>query len=143
MRSVVVFFLIVFVFTGCGVLRDTDRIKTKTHTQVKEQGVRIVEIPKDSIVYVPNVIIKKKDTTVTVQNKSLILKTTYRNRRVKKITAVQKPVKEITQYERTEQKEEKVKEVKKEGFEIKAVYFVYTFLGLAFLIIINKLGNKI
>jgi len=135
------YILLILSLTGCGLLKDTQRTKTKTHTEVKETGVRIVKIPKDSIVYVPNVVIKQKDTTITVENKNLVLKTTYRNRRVKKITAVQKPKEQKELYEKTETKDEKVKDLKSDGL-LKPIYFLYVFSGLTVLIIANNLTKK-
>lgn len=132
--------LATLILTSCGLFKDTQRTKTKTHTKAKETGVRIVEIPKDSIVYVPNVIVK--DTTVVIENKNLILKTTYRNKRVNKIKAVQKPQKQINTYERTEETDQKVKDAKSEGLAIKPEWFLYTFGGLALLIVVNNLTKK-
>ena len=128
--------------SGCGLLKDTQRTKTKTHTEVKETGVRIVKIPKDSIVYEPNIIVKKKDTTIVIENRNLVLKTTYRNQRVKQIKAIQKPKGQTEVYEKTETTDEKVKDYKSKGFELKPAYFLYTFAGLTLLIIANNLTKR-
>ncbi len=141
MRGILIIVFISGMLSGCGLLKNTQAPKESTHRN-KGTGVRVVEVPKDSIVYVPKVIIKEKDTTITVENKNLILKTTYRNRRVNKIKAIQKPKKEVTQYEKTEIKDEKVKDSKSEGLPIKPAYFIYLFLGIGFLIVVNTFNQK-
>jgi len=134
-------FALMLLLTGCGVFGNKSKVRTREQKQITEKGVRIVEIPKDSIVYVPHYVFK--DTTVIVQNKNLVLKTTYKDRKVQKITAIQKPKKEINPYERTEQIRQKVTDLKSESPGIKPVYWLYIFGGLAFLIVVNNLTKSV
>lgn len=127
--------------SGCGIFRDKSRVRSKTRTEITEHGVRIVEIPKDSIVYVPHYVFR--DTTIVVQNRNLILKTTYRDRQVKRITAIQKPKTAANWYVRTEQKQAETKNYKSAGPELRPVYVLYLFGGLAFLIVVNNLTKSV
>jgi len=127
--------------SGCGIFRDKSRMRSKIRTEITEHGVRIVEIPKDSIVYVPHYVFR--DTTIVVQNRNLILKTTYRDRQVKRITAIQKPKTAANWYVRTEQKQAETKNYKSAGPELRPVYVLYLFGGLAFLIVVNNLTKSV
>jgi len=138
----IVYILFILSLTGCGAFKDKQRSRKKVKTHVTERGVRILEIPKDSIVYVPNVIIRHKDTTITVENPNLKLQTRFRNGRVERIKAIQKPKKQINSYERTETRNESTRETRAEGMLLKPVYFVYVFAGLGFLILVNNLTKK-
>jgi len=130
--------ILTITMSSCGLLKDTQRTKTKTHTETKETGVRIVKIPKDSIVYEPNIIIKKKDTTIIVENKNLVLKTKIRNKKVKSITAIQKPKEQKEVYEKTETKDEKVKDLKSSGLQINPMYLLYAFFALLIWTVVNN-----
>ena len=141
-RFVGMILLILLSLTSCGLLKDTQRSRQKLHKVSVEKGVRIVKIPRDSLVYVPNVIIKRKDTTITVENKHIALKITSRNKRIRKIKAIQKPQEEKTEYERTEKTDEKHTDTQSKGFELKPILILYVFLGLGFLILVNNLTKR-
>ena len=142
MRLVVVLMFMSLMFGGCGLLKDKQRHREKLHKVSIEKGVRIIKIPRDSLVYVPNVIIKRKDTTITVENKHIALKITSRNKQISKIKAIQKPQEEKTEYERTEQTDKKETNTQSKGFELKPVWILYLFLGLGFLILVNNFTKR-
>jgi len=138
----IVYILFILSLTGCGAVQ---RQKSRTHTkrEIIERGVRVVKVPRDSIVYEPRII--KKDTTIIVENRHIVLKTTYRNQRPARIVAQTKPVSEVTTYERTEQFDEqtKNKQADRRPWYPDTGFMISLFLGLAFLIAVSKILNKV
>ncbi len=135
------FILMLLILQGCGLFKTTAKNRVHTQTHVTEQGVRVVKVPRDSIVYEPRVI--HKDTTIVVENKHLILTTTFRNHQVARVKATQKPVEEITRYKREETTDERQKEKHKEGIEFRPVYLLYGFGGLALFFVILMLASAL
>ena len=140
--GVMLIVLMSLLFGSCGLLKSTERTKQKIHSVSIEKGTRIVKIPRDSLVYVPNNITREKDTTVTVENKNIVLKVTSRNKRISKIKAIQKPKEEKTEYEKTEETNKKTTDSKSEGLKVTNKLLLYLFLGLGFLILVNNLTKR-
>ncbi len=123
--------------TGCAARKEVRKEKR----QVEESGVRIIEMPGDSVVYRPKVVYR--DTTIVVRRKNVVLETTFSKGKVEKIKCKQDSVRIVENY--TRQTDEQIKERKAErsGFQWKDRYILYVFLGLAGLSIINKVTEKI
>lgn len=135
----IILLLAVVLFAGCGGQKQVN--KTETHRTYQEQGVRIKLLPKDSIVYVPNLKLVPKDTVIVVENKHLRLRTDIKNGRVKKVKATQKPQAEINPYERTGKEDvyKKEKHTEREpAFRFSPVWLIYLFLFIAGLIAVNN-----
>ncbi len=128
--------------SGCGAAQ---RQKSRTHTkrEIIERGVRVVKVPRDSIVYEPRII--KKDTTIIVENRHIVLKTTYRNQRPARIVAQTKPVSEVTTYERTEQVNAHTQnsQTDRMAWHPDNGFMITVFLGLALLITVSKILDKV
>ena len=135
----IILLLAVILFAGCGGQKHIS--KTETHRTYKEEGVRIKLLPKDSIVYVPNLKLVPKDTVIVVENKHLRLRTDIRNGRVKKVKATQKPQAEINPYKKTGQEDTlKInRQIEREPvFRFSPVWLLYLFLFAGGLIAINN-----
>jgi len=142
--------LLVIVVTGCGSFFPKEKKKTRTKLQITdrnsivETGRRIEIIQADSLILIPTPELKA-DTVQSVENKQMKIEATIKKGRIRKIKATQKPKVAVTDYKRTEQQEKKtdikqtqtVKETK-----WKDAYFIYIFLGFAFLIVANNLTKK-
>ena len=135
--------LMSLLFGSCGgLLKDTQRTKHKIHRVSVEKGIRYVDIPMDSLVYTPKPVLKAVDTTETIENENLVLKVRRSKGRINRIKAIQKPKKEKNPYEKTERIDEKVKDSKSQGFELKPQLILYLFMGLGFLILVNNLTKR-
>ena len=123
--------------TGCAARKEVRKEKR----QVEESGVRIIEMPGDSVVYRPKVVYR--DTTIVVRRKNVVLETVYRAGQIDRIKCRQDSVRIVENYRK--KTDEKIKERKAErsGFQWKDRYILYVFLGLAGLSIINKVTEKI
>jgi len=141
MKKIIIIVLVLFL-TSCGLFKNTEKQRQKQKSISIEKGIRVVEIPSDSIVYRPKIRYINKDTTIIVENKNLILKTRHHKGVITNIKAIQKPKKEITKYEKKENKKIKVTDYKSEGAKLKPIYFLYLFLGLGFLILVNNLTKR-
>lgn len=141
-RFVEMTLLILLSLTSCGLLKDTQRTKHKTHRVIVEKGIRYIDIPMDSLVYTPKPVLKAVDTTEIIENKNLVLKVRRSKGRINRIKAIQKPKKEKNPYEKKERVDTKAKDSKSRGFELKPILILYVFLGLGFLILVNNLTKR-
>ena len=127
--------ILILLFTSCKTLKDKKDIEqTKvTRTELFKKA--------DTLQYtVPNV--KYKDTTIYVKNfekqGSNTLKIVYdKEGNTQQIDCISDAVKELNETIETLKDQSKTKET-----EFKSTNFIYIFLGLASLLIVNKLSNK-
>ena len=127
--------ILILLFTSCSVLKDKKDIEqTKvTRTELFKKA--------DTLQYtVPNV--KYKDTTIYVKNfekqGSNTLKIVYdKEGNTQQIDCISDAVKELNETIETLKDQSKTKET-----EFKSTNFIYIFLGLASLLIVNKVANK-
>jgi len=134
MKKILFLFLLGFMMSACGLFKTASKHREKVKTHSTEKGIRIIYQPGDSIVYIPK--IRYKDTTVIVENRNVVLKTTYRNSGINKINCKQKPKKTIENYTKDTDTKIKTADYKSEGVQFKPVYIIYVFVGLALLIVI-------
>jgi len=144
------YILLVVILTGCGSFFPKEKKKTRTKMQITERnsivetGRRIEFVPEDSLIFIPEPELKG-DTIQSVENKQMKIEATVKNGRIKKVKATQKPKITVTDYKRTEQQEKKtdIKQTQtvKES-KWKDEYFIYIFLGLALLVVVNNLTKK-
>lgn len=117
-------------------------LKTKRTTDTNVVDRTITTRPADTLTYnVPNV--QYKDTTIYVRNfekeRSNTLRIAYDNSgNAAAIDCISEEINELKETITNTQTDEKIKEK-----VFKDVYFIYLFLGLAFLIVISKLTNKL
>lgn len=107
----------------------------------QERGIRIIDIPKDSVVYRPHVIYK--DTTIVVENKQVLLKTKYLQGKIIKVVCEQKPQHITETYEKKEAVNIKEKDKQRNGFVWRDVYLLWSGLFILVLMIVQKLLNKL
>lgn len=138
MRHLIIILLLTL--SACGSVQQ----KHQTKTHIRETGIRIRKVEKDSVVYVPRVVYK--DTTVVVENRHVKLLTRYGSAgKVIKVTCEQKPQTEVEKYTRTTETTEKEKQTERRriipeyNMENMAILFVF----VAGLIIINHLLKKL
>lgn len=133
--------LLLIVLSGCG----GAKFKTSTNTQAesKEVGNVITKRKADTLSYT---VLKPiyKDTTITVVNKenksTLYLK--YNEKGEQQISYNCDEIDELKNYVIDKIEESSIKTKEKESV-FKDIYILYVFLGFAFLILINKLTNKL
>jgi len=130
------FGLIIALVVGCSAT------KTKRTTDTTKIEREITTRPADTLHYeVPNV--KYRDTTIYVRNfeneRSNTLRIAYDNSgNAAAIDCISDEINELKETIINTKQEEKIKEK-----IFKDVYFIYLFLGLAFLVFISKLANKL
>ena len=145
-------------FVSCNVFKTTTKQKNKKRIQttehitenVIEKGVRIERLEPDSIIFNHRLIVPDLDSIYEKQTKNLDLKIKTKKGNVVQTACKQKPHYNINPYERNEQKKvdtqkkESVKttDSKSEGLPIKPAYFIYLFLGIGFLIVVNNLTKR-
>lgn len=129
------FVVLLILFTSCKVLKDkkdTEKSKT-TRTEIfKKADTLRYNVPK--AVY--------KDTTIYVKNfekqGSNVLRIVYDNKgNESQIDCISEAAKELRETIETLKDNSKVKET-----EFKSENFIYIFLGLAGLLVVNKLSSK-
>ena len=135
--------LLTLLTSSCGLFKPVEKHRNKAVRHITERGVRVVEIPRDSIVFRPVIRYKQKDTVITVENKHLILKTTQKRGRITKIKAVQKPVKQTEEYEKEVKERIRSADSKSEGIRFSKSDILLLFLLLAGLVAVNNLTKKI
>ena len=134
--------LLTLLTSGCGLFKPVEKHRNKTVRHIAEKGIRIVEIPMDSIVYKPVIRYTQKDTVITVENKNLILKTTQKRGKVTKIKAIQKPKKQTETYEQEVKERIRTTDYKSEGLKFSKTDILILFLLLAGLVAVNNLTKK-
>jgi len=138
---------------SCGSLFGTQKDKEHTRLQsaeksmVVETGIRYELIPADTLLFIaPQQ--KPNDTTSVVkmvENKQLKIEATVKKGCVKKVKATQKPKLKINPYKKIEQSEKKLtvkQDIKHKQSKFKDVYFLYAFLGIGFLIVVNNFTKR-
>ncbi len=143
MKNVFVQIIIVISLFSCTASKEFIKKKTNTDRTIVEKSTTITKRPKDSVVFVPNYIFK--DTTIIKRGKTTRLRLEYdSNGKVKKADCTADELEEIknTITEIKESIQEKNKEKTKET-NFNNVTIIYIFLGLAFLLIVNKIATKI
>ena len=135
-----------FLFTNCGSTRAVKKTdtQTETNTQTQEAGTITRTRPGDTITLtVPNYVFK--DTTIVKQGRASTIYANYNNQGELDITAICDELNEIKEYVKTTNQEQtqttQAKETDRESF-LNGSFIIYIFLGLAFLIIVNKVANK-
>ena len=129
------YLLILLLLTSCA----TTKNKKQTETSTIERS--LTTRAGDTLTYVvPN--IKYKDTTIYHKNfenpSSNTLKIVYdREGNQTEIKCISDEINELKEYINTVKEDSKVKET-----NFNNVIIIYVFIGLAFLIIINKIANK-
>ena len=134
-KNVILICMLLVLFTSCKTLKDKKDIEqTKvTRTELYKKA--------DTLQYsVPNV--KYKDTTIYIRNfekqGSNTLKIVYdKDGNTQQIDCISDAVKELNETIETLKDNSKTKET-----EFNSINFIYIFLGLAALLIVNKLSNK-
>jgi hypothetical protein len=130
------YILILLLVTSCASTKNKKQTETSTieRTLTTRKG--------DTLVYVvPN--IKYKDTTIYHKNfenpSSNTLKIVYdKQGNQTEIKCISDEINELKEYINTFKEDSKVKET-----NFNNVIIIYVFIGLAFLIIVNKIANKI
>ena len=129
------YLLILLLLTSCA----TTKNKKQTETSTIERS--LTTRAGDTLTYVvPN--IKYKDTTIYHKNfenpSSNTLKIVYdREGNQTEIKCISDEINELKEYINTVKEDSKVKET-----NFNNVIIIYVFIGLAFLVIINKIANK-
>lgn len=131
------YLLIILLVSACGVNK---RLKT-SRIQRHETGKRLIKIPKDSVVYKPNIVYK--DTTIVVENKQVLLKTKYTQGKIIKVVCEQKPKAVEEHYERDETLTTTDRHKERNGFTWHDKYLLWLMGVVVILTFVNKLLNKL
>lgn len=142
MKNIIIYIILIFSLFSCDTLKEFSKNKTNTDRTIVERSTTITKRPKDSVVFVPNYIFK--DTTIVKRGKTTTLRLDYdSNGVVTKADCTADELNEIkmaiTQINESINSKEKDK---KKETSFKSEMIIYIFLGLAFLMIINKISNK-
>ena len=139
----IIYILLIFVLFSCETTKQFLKKKTNTDRTITELSTTIIKRPKDSVVYIPNFLFK--DTTIVRRGKTTTLRLNYDSKGLvtkadctaDELNEIKKAIIQIN--EKIESNEKgKNKETK---FNTTEVLFG-VFLGLAFLLVINKFANK-
>ncbi len=134
--SYLLILLLVGLAGACGVNK---RVKT-SRIQRHETGKRLIKIPRDSVVYKPNIVYK--DTTIVVENKQVLLKTKYTQGKIIKVVCEQKPKAVEEHYNRDETVTTVDRYKERKGFTWHDKYLLWLMGFVLILTIVNKILNK-
>lgn len=143
MKKIIVQILIIFSLFSCETTKEFLKTKTNTDRTIVERSTTITKRPKDSVVFVPNFIFK--DTTIVRRGKTTTLKLDYNNQGY--VTKADCTAEELNEIKRTVKEIQESIQQKDKGktkvTDFKIGTILYVFLGLAFLIIVSKISNKV
>jgi hypothetical protein len=143
------FLLMIMFLVSCSTSKKLNELKKKTESNIKvsEKGTVESVVKGDSIAFeVPN--IKFKDTVIYVpsyRGTGSSLRVSYDEEGRQRIDCITSDMNTIKTYliESEENRKEALKErLKEKETVLNSSLIIYVFLGLAFLIIINKISNK-
>ncbi len=151
MNKIISYILILYLLFGCNVL--SEKFKTRKNTlkntkrQITEVKYSFKTLPKDTVIFIPNIIYK--DTTIIRKGKTTKLVLNYSTKgRVNKVQCSNAGGNEVTKtVTKTEENiNEKSTEVKKEKItKVKqdfTIYFIIVVILLLLYLIIDKLKRK-
>jgi len=142
-KRILILILLAITLSSCGLFKNTQKHKQRTVRHITERGVRVVQIPMDSIVYKPIIRYTTKDTTIVVENKNLIIKTRQKRGRVTEIKAIQKPKESKEAYEQETNEHINELELKSDGLKFSKSDIIIAFVLLSVLVAVNNLTKKI
>lgn len=132
--------IILFILTSCATTKN--KRTTDTNKKEKEQGTVISKRKADTLNYT---ILKPiyKDTTIVVENKDnrSTLYVRYNNEGKQDISYVCDELEEVKTYIR-ESEENKTERIKEKESIFKPIFFLYIFIGFAFLILFSRVLKR-
>ena len=136
------YLFILFLFVGCGVLKDKATDKTETKTQEVNKGELTIKRASDTLeITIPT--IKYKDTTIYKRGRKSTVYLNYDKQGRASVISVCDSIAIFKKWHKQINVNEKkdVTEKKKETI-LNDKLILYIFIGLAFLIVVSKVANK-